>query len=102
MDDFGTGYSSLSYLHRLPLDALKIDRAFVRDVATQPRQSEFVATILMLARNVRLRAVAEGVERPDQLAELRRLGCEYAQGYLFSPPADPATAAEMIAAGRRW
>jgi len=102
MDDFGTGYSSLSYLHRLEVDALKIDRSFVRDMATQQRQTDFVTTILMLARSVRLRAVAEGVEHPEQLAVLRRLGCDFGQGYLFSPPVDPSGVAAMIAAGKTW
>ena len=86
MDDFGTGYSSLSYLHRLPLDALKIDRSFVSQMVRGDRHAQLVNTILQLARSVNLRVVAEGVSTPDQLELLREFGCELAQGYLFSHP----------------
>lgn len=90
LDDFGTGYSSLSLLHRLPLDALKIDRSFVggMDGGTTGavKGAEIVRTILALARSLGVRVVAEGVETHEQLAALRALGCDYAQGYLISPP----------------
>ncbi|HEX8394900.1 MAG TPA: EAL domain-containing protein [Longimicrobium sp.] len=90
LDDFGTGYSSLSLLHRLPLDALKIDRSFVGGMdggsTGAVKGAEIVRTILALARSLGVRVVAEGVETHEQLAALRALGCDYAQGYLISPP----------------
>jgi diguanylate cyclase (GGDEF)-like protein/PAS domain S-box-containing protein len=84
MDDFGTGYSSLSYLHRLPLDALKIDRSFISQMVRGDKHARLVETILQLARSANLKVVAEGVSTPDQLGLLRELECEYAQGFLFS------------------
>jgi diguanylate cyclase (GGDEF)-like protein/PAS domain S-box-containing protein len=90
LDDFGTGYSSLSTLHRLPLDALKIDRSFVAGMdggsTGAQKGAEIVRTIVALARSLGVRVVAEGVESHEQLAALRALGCDFAQGYLISPP----------------
>jgi len=102
IDDFGTGYSSLSYLHRFPLDTLKIDRSFVSrlgavengDDGGQPLQ--IVRAIVTLAHNLGLNAIAEGVETAEQLAQLRELGCELAQGYWFSKPLDSLTMTEML------
>jgi diguanylate cyclase (GGDEF)-like protein/PAS domain S-box-containing protein len=102
IDDFGTGYSSLSYLHRFPLDTLKIDRSFVSrlgavengDGGGQPLQ--IVRAIVTLAHNLGLNAIAEGVETVEQLAQLRELGCELAQGYWFSKPLDSLTVTEML------
>lgn len=88
IDDFGTGYSSLSYLHRLPIDTLKIDRSFIQRVDSDGEQLAIVRTIITLAWNLGMEVVAEGVETPKQLAQLRSLQCEYAQGYLFSKPRD--------------
>jgi diguanylate cyclase (GGDEF)-like protein len=102
MDDFGTGYSSLSYLHQLPLDGLKIDRAFVTGMEADDRSRQLVATVVQLARSVGLETVAEGVTTEKQLAELRRLGCDYGQGYLFSAPVSPCDMTELLAAGRIW
>ena len=89
IDDFGTGYSSLSYLQRLPVDAVKIDRSFVNDVASGARAAAFVRAILQLCRTIELRTVAEGVETAAQATALRRLRCDLAQGYFFAHPLEP-------------
>ena len=86
VDDFGTGYSSLSYLHRFPLDTLKIDRSFIRDMQDEGEGLEIARTILPMANNLRLDVVAEGVETLEQVALLKQLRCKYAQGYYFSKP----------------
>jgi diguanylate cyclase (GGDEF)-like protein len=85
IDDFGTGYSSLSYLHRFPLNYLKIDRSFVMRLTTD-NDNAIVRTILTLARNLGMEVIAEGIETEEQYQQLRMLGCEYGQGYLFSHP----------------
>jgi predicted signal transduction protein with EAL and GGDEF domain len=90
IDDFGTGYSSLSYLRRFALDILKIDRSFVTDMLINSESHEIVKTILSLGKNLRMKVVAEGVETLEQMTLLRSLGCEFAQGYLFSRPLDSA------------
>src|ERR1051325_2283874 len=91
MDDFGTGYSSLSYLHSFPIHTLKIDRSFISS-KNDVGDNEIVRTIIMLARNLGLDVVAEGVETKEQLAYLRALDCEYAQGFFFAHPLDPSQA----------
>lgn len=86
MDDFGTGYSSLSYLYIFPLDALKIDRSFVWAMCNNESTMEIVKTIISMAHNMKMEVIAEGVETVEQLEELRKLKCDYYQGYWFSKP----------------
>jgi EAL domain-containing protein (putative c-di-GMP-specific phosphodiesterase class I) len=86
IDDFGTGYSSLSYLKRMPVDIIKIDKSFVRDITSDPTDAAMVRAILQMANAFGMKTVAEGVETPEQLAFLREHGCNYAQGFLFSEP----------------
>jgi predicted signal transduction protein with EAL and GGDEF domain len=98
IDDFGTGYSSLSYLRRFALDILKIDRSFVTDMLNNSESQEIVKTILSLGRNLRMKVVAEGVETREQMTLLKSLGCEFAQGYLFSRPLESAAVARTLVA----
>ncbi len=97
IDDFGTGYSSLSYLRRFPLDKLKIDRSFIRDLMKNPDDVSIVKAIISLAHSLRLRVVAEGVETADQLEFLRQLGCDQYQGYYCSPAVTASEFAALIA-----
>jgi EAL domain-containing protein (putative c-di-GMP-specific phosphodiesterase class I) len=100
IDDFGTGYSSLSRLQRFPVDTLKIDRAFVSHMDTDKETREIVRIIVMLAHNLGLKVVAEGVETQAQLELLRDLGCEKAQGYLFSKPVDHEAILKLLGSSR--
>ena len=101
IDDFGTGYSSLSYLHRLPTDALKVDRSFVGR-SESPSDAAIVRTIVELAHNLNRHVIAEGVETPSQLALLRTLRCEYGQGFHFAPPLAPPEAEALLARAPAW
>jgi diguanylate cyclase (GGDEF)-like protein/PAS domain S-box-containing protein len=102
VDDFGTGYSSLSYLRRFPVDILKVDQSFVDGLGEDSSDSAIVTAIITLAHTLGLRAVAEGVESELQLAELRRLGCDRAQGFLMARPASGHDVGELLAGNRRW
>ena len=97
MDDFGTGYSSLSYLQRFPFDTIKIDRSFVNGLGNRAESRDIVRTIIDLARSLKMKVVAEGVETGLQAAELKALGCNYGQGFLYSEPVDAKAAGAMIA-----
>jgi diguanylate cyclase (GGDEF)-like protein/PAS domain S-box-containing protein len=101
MDDFGTGYSSLSYLKRFPFDRLKIDLSFVRDIICDPESASIARTIIAMAHNLNLRAIAEGVETKEQLDYLRLHGCDEMQGYYVSPPVT-AQEFEVLLRKDRW
>jgi PAS domain S-box-containing protein len=100
IDDFGTGYSSLSRLQSFPVDTLKIDRAFISRMDSDIETHEIVRTIVMLAQNLGLKVVAEGVETEEQVEMLRLVSCELAQGYLFSKPAAPQTIELLLRSSR--
>ncbi|MBK7393059.1 MAG: bifunctional diguanylate cyclase/phosphodiesterase [Chloracidobacterium sp.] len=102
IDDFGTGYSSLSYLHRLPFDTLKIDRSFVIAVGENGEDSEILQTIISLAKNLKKKVIAEGIETEAQLALLQNLGCDYGQGYLLSRPQTRDKAEAALYDHRNW
>lgn len=96
IDDFGTGYSSLAYLRRFPIDTLKIDIAFIREVTSNPQDAAITRTIIELAHSLNLRVVAEGVETQAQLAFLKQAGCDQIQGYLFSRPLSAAALERLL------
>jgi EAL domain-containing protein (putative c-di-GMP-specific phosphodiesterase class I) len=102
IDDFGTGYSSLSYLHQLPIDILKIDRAFIMQMAESDENQEIVRAILTLAQNLKMQTVAEGVETKPQAQLLQSLGCNFGQGYLFAHPLTAEEATTLLMENRAW
>ncbi|MCH7998066.1 MAG: EAL domain-containing protein [Chloroflexi bacterium] len=96
IDDFGTGHSSLSYLSRLPIDVIKIDQSFVQDMTTDPNDAAIARSIIVMAHNLKLKVIAEGVETEEQLAFLKKRRCDEMQGYLFSKPAPAEAFEEML------
>ena len=102
IDDFGTGYSSLSYLKRFPVDAVKVDRAFVDGLGTDPHDTALVAAIVAMADALGLEVTAEGVEDQEQMSNLKGLGCRRAQGFHLAPPMPAAAMADLVAQSRRW
>ena len=102
IDDFGTGYSSLSYLHRFPIDLLKVDRSFVSAMEENTENGEIVRTVIALAKALNLKVVAEGIESIHQFHQLKILGCEFGQGYLFSKPLPVADIERLLADTTRW
>ncbi|WP_392533573.1 EAL domain-containing protein [Nostoc sp. C117] len=102
MDDFGTGYSSLSYLHSFPLDALKIDQSFVKRMQENQENMGLVPAMIGIANSMGMSAIAEGVETEEQLAQLKSLNCNFAQGYLFSKPIEEQLVMKLLAALPQW
>src|SRR5262249_11919909 len=96
IDDFGAGYSSLSYLRRFPVDALKIDRAFISRMEQDVENLEIVRTIMELARNLGIDVIAEGAETPSEISRLKTLHCEYAQGFYFAKPLDASSVENLL------
>jgi len=101
LDDFGTGYSSLSHLKRFPIDTLKIDQSFVRDLATDADDASIVSAVISMGESLHIRVVAEGVETREQLTFLQEHSCPEGQGYYFSRPVVPGNLRDCWGATRR-
>jgi len=99
IDDFGTGYSSLAYLKTLPVSVSKIDRVFIRDLHISEQDQRLAETVIGMARHFRCKTVAEGVEQPEQLEMLLRMGCDQVQGFLFAPPLNEKAFLQMVDIG---
>ena len=99
VDDFGTGYASLSYLKKLPIDIVKIDQSFIKDLVRERHDRRIVEAVATLARELGAKTVAEGVETKAQLELLREIGCDYAQGFLFSPAISPESIISLVNGG---
>lgn len=102
LDDFGTGYSSLAYLQKLPIDILKIDKAFVHGLDTQQSDREIIHLVMALAQTLNLETVAEGVETPGHIRELQKMGCDLGQGFLFSRPLSAGEAETLICSAHKY
>ena len=102
LDDFGTGYSALNYLARFPVDTLKIDRSFVKMIGVNDGSQKIIEMIKTLASHLGLILIAEGVEKAEQVAYLRSIGCEYVQGFFYAKPLNSQAATELLASGRQW
>ena len=102
LDDFGTGYSSLSYLHDLPVSAIKIDRSFIKNMSLDGRHAATIQAIVSLARNRGIQVIAEGIETPEQLAQVQALECDYVQGFYFSKPVEPDQIDRLITSDGEW
>jgi len=100
LDDFGSGYASLDYLRRFPFDTLKVDRSFVSGMSSCHESAEIVRAIAGLAKSLNMEMVAEGIETQDQLDWLKGLGCQYGQGYWFSPPVELARLKDILKRGQ--
>ena len=96
IDDFGTGYSSLSYLHTIPADLLKIDKSFIDKMSTGESSKKYVATIINIGHLLKFEVISEGVEDEEQLDTLRKIGCDYIQGFVWGKPLGPQDAEEVI------
>ncbi|CAD5261759.1 hypothetical protein HALA3H3_910114 [Halomonas sp. A3H3] len=99
VDDFGTGYSGLSYLKRFPIDTLKIDQSFVREITSDPASAAIADAIIAMAQRLNLDVIAEGVETPEQCRLLRESGCRYMQGYLFARPVPTEDLTKLLRVG---
>lgn len=102
IDDFGTGYSSLSYLHALPVESVKIDRSFVQRLHEQPENTGLIPAIIRVAQAMQMTVIAEGIETEQQLEHLRRLNCDFGQGYFFSPPLAIDRVTELLTSEPCW
>jgi EAL domain-containing protein (putative c-di-GMP-specific phosphodiesterase class I) len=105
IDDFGTGYSNLSYLHRFPVDTLKVDQSFVRQMyghEDSDKYKQIVRTVIMLGHNLGLDVIAEGIETEEQRQALLQLDCEYGQGFLFSKPLPQEQITQLLQQDPQW
>ena len=102
IDDFGTGYSSLSYLRHFPINTLKIDRSFTKNISVGGENLEIVRAIVTLAHNLNINVTAEGIEMAEQLAQIRALRCDQGQGYFFSRPLTSMAAEALLANDPQW